>query len=473
MMDDKLFHCQKCNGRIKLDYSLMKLNLAQVNLLVNKNNNDTYNDDDMVKLDPADFIPKERLALYNKVNNKGEPPIHYRNLNNNDDQEKDSSFNSNIFGIQDSDDDKKEKDSSLENDDNHYIIISSRINTLKKVFEILSSNQEIDHPLCIDCSNLLLANFKLKFDQNQREKEYYMSFLRKLKEKDNTQMENDDLDSKFNDSINSFEKLSLIEQEKLQKLEQLEQNKRELDMKLNDLKNQLNTLNENELNDVLKLRNNLLLDLKLKLNKLEQSKSLYQSHLNHLDNLRNLNIYSKFFQISSDDKDTYGTINGFRLGYKVPWSEINAALGQIVLLLMFLIRRLNFKLKNYRLIPMGSQSQIIKISKSNPSTDPPHKMILNLYSTNDFSLGKLFNFNKLDVAMIALLDIVSQIESKLLGLDEEMELPYAISSKRDSIGGKSIRITSNSEWTLGCKFLLTNINWILTYTSVHTTPSVV
>lgn len=472
-MHDKSFHCQKCNGRVKLDPSLMKLNLAQVNLLVNKNNNEAYNDDDMVKLDPADFIPKERLALYDEVNNNGQTPIHYRNLIDNNEQDKESSFNSKIFGMHNTEDNEKENDSSQENDDDHYIIISSRINTLKKVFGILSSNQEIDHPLCIDCSNLLLANFKLKFDQNQREKEYYMSFLRKLKEKDSNEIDNNDLDSKFNESIHGFEQQSEQEQEKLQKLKQLEENKSELEKQLNDLKGQLNKLNESEMNDVLKLRNNLLLELKLKLNKLEQSKSLYQSHLNHLDNLRNLNIYNKFFQISFDDKDTYGTINGFRLGYKVPWSEINAALGQIVLLFIFLIRRLDFKLKNYKLIPMGSQSQIIKISKNNSSTDQPHKTILNLYSTNDFSLGKLFNFNKLDVAMIALLDILSQIESKLLTIDEEMELPYTISSKRDSIGGKSIRITSNTEWTLGCKFLLTNINWILTYTSVHTKPSVV
>ena len=58
----------------------MKLNLAQVNLLVNKNNNETYNDDDMVKLDPADFIPKDRLALYDEVNNDVQMPIHYKNL---------------------------------------------------------------------------------------------------------------------------------------------------------------------------------------------------------------------------------------------------------------------------------------------------------------------------------------------------------------------------------------------------------
>ena len=160
----------------------------------------------------------------------------------------------------------------------HYIIISSRINTLKKVFGILSSNQEIDHPLCIDCSNLLLANFKLKFDQNQREKEYYMSFLRKLKEKDSNEINNNELDSKFDESIDGFEQLSLQELEKLQKFKQLEEHKSELDKQLNDLKGQLNKLNENEMNDVLKLRNNLLLDLKLKLNKLSDNLNHCTSH---------------------------------------------------------------------------------------------------------------------------------------------------------------------------------------------------
>ena len=68
--------------------------------------------------------------------------------------------------------------------------------------------------------------------------------------------------------------------------------------------------------------------------------------------------------------------------------------------------------------------------------------------------------------MIALLDIVSLIEAKVLSIDQEIELPYKI--KNDTIGGKSIRVTSNSEWTSSCKFLLTNLNWILTFVSAHT-----
>lgn len=87
----------------------MKLNLAQVNLLVNKNNNETYNDDDMVKLDPADFIPKDRLALYDEVNNDVQTPIHYKNLIDNNEHDIESSFNSNIFGMHNTEDNENEK----------------------------------------------------------------------------------------------------------------------------------------------------------------------------------------------------------------------------------------------------------------------------------------------------------------------------------------------------------------------------
>ena len=68
--------------------------------------------------------------------------------------------------------------------------------------------------------------------------------------------------------------------------------------------------------------------------------------------------------------------------------------------------------------------------------------------------------------MIALLDIVSLIEAKVLSIDQEIELLYKI--KNDTIGAKSIRVTSNSEWTSSCKFLLTNLNWILAFVSAHT-----
>lgn len=361
--------------------------------------------------------------------------------------------------------------------------MSTRIKTLNKIFAILSNNQEIDHPLSEDCAKLLIENYQLKFDQSQKEKETYLSFLRKLKDKDsqlnlyneddenneivNPDLLHQDLDQKLYQSIQEFQKLSVQEKENLKELKKLEQTKTELETQLSNYQQELNNLRENGLNSILRLKNKLQLELNEKNKKLEQSKAAYDVQLDHIDKLRNLNIYTRIFHISCDSQDKFATINGFRLGHKIIWPEINAALGQIVLLLVFLIKRLKLDLKNYKLVPMGSQSQIIKFSaKDAVDGTTKSKTILNLYSSDEFSLGKLFNFNKLDVAMIALLDIVSLIEAKVLSIDQEIELPYKI--KNDTIGAKSIRVTSNSEWTSSCKFLLTNLNWILTFVSAHT-----
>jgi beclin 1 len=45
----------------------------------------------------------------------------------------------------------------------------------------------------------------------------------------------------------------------------------------------------------------------------------------------------------------------------VDWSEINAALGQTLLLLYTVAKKLNFKFKSFKLVPNGSFSRIERI----------------------------------------------------------------------------------------------------------------
>ena len=56
----------------------------------------------------------------------------------------------------------------------------------------------------------------------------------------------------------------------------------------------------------------------------------------------------------------FGTINGFRLGrlpgVHIEWSEINAAWGQVVLLLSSLTKKMDMRFQRYRLVPFGNQS---------------------------------------------------------------------------------------------------------------------
>ena len=68
----------------------------------------------------------------------------------------------------------------------------------------------------------------------------------------------------------------------------------------------------------------------------------------------------------------FGTINGLRLGrlptFIVEWSEINAAWGQVVLLLHSLAKKINLVFKRYKLIPYGNHSFIQSLD---PKKDLP------------------------------------------------------------------------------------------------------
>ncbi|CAK9440966.1 uncharacterized protein LODBEIA_P48350 [Lodderomyces beijingensis] len=529
-MDSGQQICHECDSSLRIGGTLKRLNPSQLGLIVNTRQNSEFKKADKERLNdlqPSDYLTKEKLSIYNQLPRNAEPMYlksYFESEDEDDDEDDDddeeeedddedegveveveadddhhnatgSTSNTNselnsylVVNEDDVDALKEQADADGEagaaggnlkkpdhGDEEHFEIkISSRIKTLNKIFRILSNTQDIDHPLSVDCAHLLLENFKLKFDQSQKEKDQYLSFLKKLKIQDaklnlydehgnvKTQFENQELDDSLQHSLQEFSRLGQLESERLQELRQLESDKSNLEQQLAKNEAELEDITTNQLNAIIRLRNELQLNLMDKQNKLDQLNASYQFQLNRIDELRSSNVYKMMFDINLDEK--YGKINSFRLGYKIVWPEINAALGQIVLLVAFILRRLNLKLPSYRVVPMGSQSHIVKFTESENGTKT--KKVLNLYSSDEFTLGRLFNFNKLDVAMIALLDILAIIVERLAEIDNELELPYKI--RNDTIGGKSIRVTSNSEWTQGCKMLLTNLNWILTFVGVHT-----
>lgn len=468
------FQCQNCKAPIALDNSLRNLSRAQTSFLLSKAGKASQPS----PLSPNRYIPQDRLKLAQQVAQNGthdavisqdySKPLELTSY----DSQKSYVF---LSDAEDTDGNTNE-DSDATNDrrDIHgedQLPDFSKINSLNQVFHILSTNEDVSHPMCGECSHLLTTNYKLKFDLSQREKESYVAFLKKLKEAESSLTVSDGaLDGKLSESHGEYLQLKKLEEEKLEELQALETNHEELTLQLGELEAELKKLNSHELNDIIKLKNSLSMELNLKQQKLDQAKSRYQKHLGHLDQLRALNIYTKLFDILFDKQDSYGRINGYRLGYRVPWPEINMALGQVVLLLTFLKKRFDLTLDSYKLVPMGSKSYLVKqgtISHEETGERTKTNSVLQLYSSNEFTLGKLFNFNKVDVSMIALLDILSQLAAKLVTLDEELVLPYEISPKHDTIGGKSIRVTSNGQWTESCRYLLIDLNWLLTYASTR------
>lgn len=110
------------------------------------------------------------------------------------------------------------------------------------------------------------------------------------------------------------------------------------------------------------------------------------------EQLRNTNVYNDSFFIWHDG--SFGTINNFRLGRmpntQVDWAEINAAWGQIVLLLHTMATQKNFTFTNHQLVPMGSFSKIIEGGT-----------VLELYGSSSW-------FSTFDRAMIAFLQCLKE-----------------------------------------------------------------
>lgn len=80
----------------------------------------------------------------------------------------------------------------------------------------------------------------------------------------------------------------------------------------------------------------------------------------NLDRLKQTNAFNASFHLWHVGH--FGTINGLRMGrlpsVPVDWNEINAAWGQLTILLSALARKVNMSFQRYKLVPFGSASYI-------------------------------------------------------------------------------------------------------------------
>lgn len=439
-------HCQICDAAIKIDSSLTKLSSEQTKFLLSS----VCETDSSPLLDSTSFIPPERLKLYGQVAEALSESVFEKGSFSEDEESNDMSG---LFLDVESSDERTKSQLPVETQE--QLPDFSKIKTLQQVFSILLKNQDISHPMCAECSDVLTENYKVKFDQSQREKAAYLSFLKKLEQQGQNPEE---LASELAHVESEYENLVKVHDAKLHELQDLESTEKDLREKLSGLQKEWSNLQDNQLLDLFTLKNELSLDLQSRQRELSKAEAKYHRYLDHLDAVRQYNVYNALFDIQFDQD--YGKINGNRLGYKIPWPECNAALGEVAHLLEFLMRKLEIVLPLYKIVPMGSKSYIVK-QKIHPEHGKSTS-VLELFSSNDLSLGKLFNFNKLDVSMLALVDIVLQVELNIALKDAEFELPYKIGSK-GFIGGKSIRVTSNGQWTESCRFLMVDIKWLLSY----------
>lgn len=338
---------------------------------------------------------------------------------------------------------------------------SHKLNMIVKLFDILSANTDLDHPLCEECNDQVLDQLDKELKETQSNCDIYHEFLKKL-EKDPVTQDDITLLTSQLESLQEEEKALLSQ---LEVTERERESTRESIQEITKEKQKLEAEEKRFLQDYAEFRAQQL--------ELDEEQKSVENQLRHAQNqlkrLQKTNVFNATFHIWH--QGPFGTINGFRLG-RVPgtpveWSEINAAWGQTTLLLASLIKKMGLKLKRFRLVPFGNHSYIETL-ENKPKELP-------LYGSGGF---RLLWDTKFDQGMVAFLDCLQQFKEEVERSKKGFKLPYKMEKgKIEDTGGTGtsywIKLQFNSEeqWTKALKFMLTNLKWGLAWVSSEFTSS--
>lgn len=181
-----------------------------------------------------------------------------------------------------------------------------------------------------------------------------------------------------------------------------------------------------------------------------------------LQRLERIQVLDDLFRISADGP--IGTINALRLGrlsgVSVEWTEINAALGQVVLLLHTISHMHGLKFASHALVPMGSFSKIYRLD------DP--RTAYELHGSGVAQLGRFFGGagGRFDRGLSMLLTCTKELltfASRRPRAGMSAQPPYAIDD--DLVGSYSVRLQFNQEdkWTRAFKCLLADLKWLVAW----------
>ncbi|KAI6783302.1 uncharacterized protein J7T54_004329 [Emericellopsis cladophorae] len=477
-------YCQKCRQPLKLDGSLEDLNPAAYDLLISSSTpQDERPSTNQPSAKPA-AQASARKALYDKVSRNNPQPIFTRNHGG---SRRDSAMSfiylteSQVGHSQMPPEPATVPPQLAQADSNRATkdrTPATDMGKIDRLFEILSSRSDIDHPICVDCGDMLVEGFQKRLNTALKERDSYVKHLRHVQankpSKENIKAQQEATRKALTDKEQATTELRRLEAEKDTldtEILELEEEARKLDM-------------EEEL--FWRERN----DFAAKMADFQAERDSvnvkYSNDSQLLEKLQRSNIYNDTFCISHDG--SFATINGLRLGRlsnkPVDWPEINAAWGHALLLLVTVADKLAYKFQGYEAQPMGSTSRIIRYdvatSSSNRSGNrgtvqpPPKKHALELFSSGDMPLGLTFMHRKFDNAMVAFLELVRQlgihVEQQTEASGNMLSLPYRIDG--DKIADVSIKlgIAQDDGWTKACKLTLTCCKFLLAH-AAHTNSS--
>ncbi|KIM83245.1 hypothetical protein PILCRDRAFT_819486 [Piloderma croceum F 1598] len=328
--------------------------------------------------------------------------------------------------------------------------ISHHLRSTLRLFNHLSTRTEIDHPLCAECTQILLTSLQRQLDETKKERDGYIAFekeVKKEKEKDGQGMSREEAEKKI-------EKLKVEEKVATENLKEAERDREKFDKELKALEEEEKMLEEDEA-EFWRAHNEQQLISAQQASQLAALRAAYASDSATLEKLERTNVYNDAFCIGHDG--VFGTINGLRLGrvtgVPVEWAEINAAWGQTLLLLYTIARKLDYTFDSYRLVPMGSFSRIEQTS--------PSKTTHELYGSGDLHIGRLLHNRRFDFAMVAFLDCLKALIDYIKSQDPTVDFPHQI--VKDKIGDVSVKLQFSQEdaWTRALRHVLLALKILL------------
>ncbi|KAK8150140.1 autophagy protein 6 [Beauveria asiatica] len=351
---------------------------------------------------------------------------------------------------------------------------------VNRLFEILTARSDIDYPICIECTDMLVDGLQHKLDAATRTRDAYITQLKELRAAQPSEA----------DRKAAAERQRKAENERaaaMKELKRLEAEKDALDEEILALEDESLQLDQEEA-AFWAGRNAFAAEMAEFQAERDSVNMKYSNDSQLLQKLQRTNVYNDTFCISHDG--SFATINSLRLGRlsskPVDWPEINAAWGHALLLLVTVADKLEYRFQGYEPQPMGSTSKIIRFDAATspaasrhidararaarPPPAPPKKNVLELYSSGgDLPLGLRLLHRGFDNAMVAFLELVRQlgdhIQRKTARTGRPLCLPYRIDG--DKIDDVSIRlgIAQDDGWTKACKLTLTCCKFLLAHAS--------
>ncbi|EFO27321.1 autophagy protein Apg6 containing protein [Loa loa] len=317
------------------------------------------------------------------------------------------------------------------------------------LFDIIcSSNSALKGPMCEDCTGQLLSGMDQHLKELDEECAQYRELLDSLKEgRDARLMDRNIVAAKLT-AMKNEEASLLVESKKL------EAEEAKLDAELKKKKSELYAENESAelLWRVFRDNHRQLIRMEMKEQDLEAEVHCLKSQR---DRLSKINVLNTAFHIWK--QGSFGTINGFRLGQlphsQVEWSEINAAWGQVALLINTLADCLEVQFSLYRIVPVGSHSFIQCLDTG---------VELPLFGSGGF---KPFGQKKFDEGICAFMECFCQLQRHI----ERAQFRFPHRMYREHIEDNkmeySVKMQFNAEerWTKAMKCLLINFRWAISY----------